>query len=193
MGRAGGSVVVEWGVTVYMYVDEGFGERAERLKGRLTEMQERAREIGIGVSIDQRGFDLPQRTVILKKLRESENSKLREEIVSDELEGLRKAYLAGRKERAEQRAEVISALGGELEAVQHNNVGYLRLAQGRLAEAREMFDAGIGKTGEGDRGFGVLSYNRGVVRALEGNQPGALADFKATLEWGRVVPKSRRK
>jgi hypothetical protein len=41
----------------------------------------------------------------------------------------------------------------------------------------------MAKTDRSSAVFGLLSYNRGVARALDGDRPGALEDFEAAAKW----------
>lgn len=167
----------------YMYTDELFEGRVEGLRSRLGELQQRGEEVGASVAIHESALPLPDRGVFLEKLKSSGNSRFRGDAARKQMMWLRFAYLTDRKVRAEQHADLVSALEVELEAEEYNNIGYLRLAQGKCQEARKTFDAGIAKTDRQGPAFGLLSYNRGIARALDGDRTGALEDLEAAARW----------
>jgi tetratricopeptide (TPR) repeat protein len=179
-------IVAEWwrgSLGCYTFSDEKFASRAEIVRSKLGELERRAQEVGVATSVSEFPLRLPDRALVLQRLKNSENSKFRADAAVKEMMRLRFAYVGGRRQRAEQHADIVAALNVELNAGEYNNIGYLRLAQGRHREAKGMLDAGIAKADAGESTFGLLYYNRGVVRAMDGDRDGALEDFQVAAKW----------
>jgi tetratricopeptide (TPR) repeat protein len=155
----------------------------DRIREAFSTLAQRAEALGGTLRLKESLVPLPDRAVVLGKLRGSENDRFRKEAAERQTDWMRLSYLEGKVELAAEHADVIIQLDVELEAGEYNNIGYLRLSQRRFEEAMTMLGRGLARIGREDDGFGLLSYNRGITRAMEGDQSGALEDFEAVAAW----------
>jgi len=190
------SISTQRSTTFIIYRDQDIENADDYSVANLTslfsECSERAVSIGWNLSVEVEDIPVVPINVLQRKLMQSDNSKIREEILAGHAHKTFRAYLNQKnREEALFYADIAYSINPELDVASANNYGYLYLALNNLERAKKLLQKAL-KGDEKPEDKPITNYNLGVLEAKAGNFESALAQFKLVNDYLMDHPRGER-
>jgi hypothetical protein len=160
----------------------------------LAPLADRAAAVSGDLKVEVHTLPVVPVEVLARKVEQSGNIRIREDLFYDHLEAMVQAYTVQHDtERALLHGELAYRYNPDpQEPMLANNLGYLFLVSGNLLRSSKLLEKALGGFAESDQ-KALPNYNLGVLRAKEGNVEAALAKFRLAVKQIQATSQEAKK